>query len=164
MKRAARRRLALLIAVLALIGAVLWFGRRDYLRDPQTLTPLDTDAVTRIELTIADGAPQVFEKHGEHWWRSAPGKTRADDARLTRLAELGSAPVARWAARGAFDRARIGLQPPSATLVLNDTRLQFGGLSALDNLRYVQVGERIALVPQQYSPQIVLAMDQRAGE
>jgi hypothetical protein len=41
-------------------------------------------------------------------------------------------------------------------LLLNGTRLEYGGLTALDGLRYVRVGDQVALVPRQYSPEVTL--------
>jgi hypothetical protein len=35
-------------------------------------------------------------------------------------------------------------------------RLEYGGLTAIDDLRYVRVGDQVALVPRQYSPEVIL--------
>lgn len=158
MKRAWRNRLSLLCVTIALVAAVLWFGWRDQQRSPVELTDLDADSITRVELTIAQGAPQVFEKRDGHWWRIAPTKMRGNDERVQRLANLAATPVARWVNGNEFDPAKIGLASPAATLVLDGVHLRYGALSALDELRYVQVGDRVALVQRQYSPEITLAM------
>lgn len=158
MKRAARNRLILLCAVIALVALVLWLGARDQRAAPLTLTDLDPDSITRIELTISQQPTQVFEKSGGHWWRIAPTRKRGNDEHLQRLAKLALTPVARWANADAFDPAKVGLAQPAATLVLEGVQLRYGALSALDNLRYVSVGDRVALVPQQDSPEITLAM------
>ncbi len=156
MKRATRNLSLLAVVAAALVAAVLWLGRRDYVRDPPALTALDPAAVTRVELDIPPAVPQVFEKRADGWWRVEPGEMRASDARLQRLANLAATPVARWLAASAVDAAGAGLTPPSATLVLDGVRLRYGGLSALDELRYVRVGDKVALVPRQYSPQVML--------
>jgi hypothetical protein len=158
MKRALRNRLWLLAAVAALVAIVLWLGARDQGAAPLTLTHLDPDAITHIELTISQQPAQVFEKSSGHWWRVAPSRMRGNDEHLQRLAKLALTPVARWAHADEFDPARIGLAQPAATLVLDGVQLRYGALSALDNLRYVGVGDRVALVPQQDSPEITLAM------
>lgn len=144
-----------LIAVV-LVAAVLWAGRREYLRAPPALTPLDPAAVTRIELDLPPVAPQVFELRHGGWWRTQPSAARADDARVQRLAKLAATPVTRWLPTAGIDLARLGLDPPSATLALNDTRLEYGDLTAIDDLRYVKIGDNIALVPRQYSPEVML--------
>jgi len=158
MRRALRTRLLLLTAVIALVAIVLWLGARDERAAPLTLTDLDPDSITRIELTISRQPAQVFEKSGGHWWRIAPSRMRGNDEHLQRLAKLALTPVARWAKAGTFDPARVGLAQPAATLVLDGVQLRYGALSALDDLRYVAIGDRVALVPQQDSPEITLAM------
>ena len=158
MKRAARNRLWLFAAVIALVAILAWLGARDERGAPLTLTDLDPDAITRIELTISQQVPQVFEKSGGHWWRVSPTRARGNDEHLQRLAKLAMTPVARWANSGEFDPAKVGLAQPAATLVLDGVQLRYGALSALDNLRYVGIGDRVALVPQQDSPEITLAM------
>lgn len=158
MRRTLRNRLSLFCVVVALVAAVLWLGWRDQQRAPVELTDLDADGITRIELTIAQGTPQVFEKRDGHWWRLAPTKMRGNDERVQRLANLAATPVSRWVPAGEFDPAKIGLTQPAATLMLDGVTLRYGALSALDELRYVQVGERVALVQRQYSPEITLAM------
>ncbi|MDE2224890.1 MAG: hypothetical protein KGJ46_06430 [Xanthomonadaceae bacterium] len=153
----ANRNLAMLGAVaIALVALVLWVGRREYLRDPPAVTPLDPAAVTRIEFDIPPVAPQVFERRGDGWWRVQPSDARADDARVQRLANLAATPVSRWMAASGMDLSKVGLEHPSATLVLNGVRLEYGGLTAIDELRYVKLGDRIALVPRQYSPEVML--------
>src|SRR5581483_2006922 len=66
MKRTLRNRLLLLCAVIALAALVLWFGWRDQQRAPMALTELDPDSITRIELTIAQGAPLVAHRADEN--------------------------------------------------------------------------------------------------
>jgi hypothetical protein len=155
--RRANRNLAVLaIIAIVLVAAVLWVGRREYLRHPPMLTALDPDAVTRIELDIPVIASQAFERRADGWWRTEPSDARADDARVQRLVRLAATPVARWIPVSDITLSNVGLDHPSATLLLNGTRLEYGGLTAIDDLRYVRVGDHIALVPRQYSPEVML--------
>lgn len=156
MTRPNRNLFLLAIIAMALVAVVLWIGRREYLRDPPALTQFDPGAVKRIELDIPPVAPQVFEHRADGWWRVKPSAARADDARVQRLANLAATPIARWIPGAEVKPAKVGLAHPSATLVLDGVRLEYGGLSALDNLRYVRVGDKVALVPRQYSPEVML--------
>ncbi len=158
MRRVARQRIGLSLTVIVLVAIVLWLGLRDYRLSPPALTELDVDAISHIELVVAGTPPQIFVKRDGHWWRTTPTSMRGNDARLQRLADLAATPVARWTKQGEFDPAKIGLSSPAATLTLDGVTLHYGALSALNNLRYVAVGERIALVPRQDSPEITLAM------
>lgn len=156
MSRATRNLAILAVIAVALIAIVLWIGRRDYLRDPPALTGIDPADVTHIELDIPPLAAQVFERRANDWWRVRPSTMRADDARVQRLANLASTPVARWIPAAKITPDKVGLAHPSATLVVNAVRIEYGGLTAIDDLRYVRVGDKIALVPRQYSPEVML--------
>lgn len=164
MTRASRNLGILALIAVALVAAVLWQGRRAYLSDPSALTALDRDAVTRIGLDIPPIAPQLFEKRHGGWWRVKPSSARAEDARVQRLANLAATPVARWIPVAAITPAKVGLEHPSATLTLNGVRLEYGGLTAIDDMRYVRVGDKVALVPRQYSPEVMLTKRTTAGK
>ena len=161
MTRANHNLVVLAIVAAVLVAAVLWVGRREYLRDPPAITSLDPDAVTRVEIDIPPVAPQVFEKRHGGWWRVKPSEARADDARVQRLANLAATPVSRWMSASRMDLSKVGLAHPSATLVVDGVRLEYGGLTAIDELRYVKVGDKIALVPRQYSPEVMLTKGAR---
>jgi hypothetical protein len=154
--RADRNLAGLAIVAVMLVATVLWVGRREYLHDAPAVTPLDPAAVTRIELDIPPIAPQVFEKRHGGWWRIKPSEARADDARVQRLANLAATPVSRWMSATGMDLSKVGLEHPSATLVVDGLRLEYGGLTAIDGLRYVKSGDKVALVPRQYSPEVML--------
>lgn len=154
--RASRQLGFLATIAVVLVALVLWIGRRDYVRDPPELTALDPSGMTRVELDIPPVAPQVFEKRADGWWRVQPSSARADDARVLRLANLAATSVARWIPSSDVTPSKVGLDHPSATLVLNGVRLEYGGLTAIDDLRYVRVGDKIALVPRQYSPEVMI--------
>ena len=156
MTRATRNLGILALVAVVLVVAVLWVGRRDYLRDPPALTAIDPAEVTHVNLEVPPVEPQVFEQRHGGWWRVQPTAARADDARLDRLAKLAATPVARWLPAGEITPSQVGLARPSATLTLDGTRLEYGGLTALDDLRYVRVGDKIALIPRQYSPEAML--------
>lgn len=156
MSRASRQLVILAVIAAALVALVLWIGRREYLRDPPALTGLDPATVARIELDIPGIATQAFSKRATGWWRVNPSELRANDARVQRLANLSVTPVARWIPAAEIAPANVGLEHPSATLVLNGVHIEYGGLTAIDDLRYVRVGDKIALVPRQYSPEVML--------
>lgn len=156
MNRANRNLVALAIIAVLLVAVVLWTGRREYLRDPPAITTIDPDAVTRVELDIPPLAAQVFERRADGWWRVQPIQARADDARVQRLANLAATPVSRWMTASAISSAKVGLDHPSATLVLNGLHLEYGGLTAIGDLRYVRAADKVALVPRQYSPEVIL--------
>lgn len=156
MTRSARQLWVLASIAVVLVAAVLWVGRRAYVNDPSTLTHIAADSVTHIELDIPPTASQVFERRNDGWWRVKPSAARGDAGRIERLANLAGSPVVRWIPANEITPAKVGLATPSATLIVNGTRLAYGGLTALGDFRYVEVDQRVALVPRQYSPEVML--------
>ncbi len=152
MGRAARQRLFLLLGVAALVALAAWQWQREAAAAPGALTGLDPAAITRVTLTLQGGPPEHYAKRDDHWWRTDGTPARADDGRLDELTDIAAAPVASWRPLDDFDPARIGLARPMATLVLDDRTLHFGDTSATGPLRYVQAGDRVALVSVRYTP------------
>lgn len=156
MTRSTRHLVGLAAVAVLLIAAVLWVGRRDYVLNPPTLTGLAPTAVNKVTLRLPPLAPQSFVRRAHGWWRVQPDAARADAARIDRLAHLAATPVTRWIPATQITPANVGLEHPSATLTLDGIRLEYGGLTAIDGLRYVRVGAEVALVPRQYSPEVML--------
>lgn len=152
MKRAARQRLILLLAVLALLALALWQSQREARQAPGTLLPLDPTRISQIVLTLPGAPPLRYARRDGHWWRIGDTPARAIDSRLDTLADTAAAPVLDWRPASDFDPARIGLAPPRAVLELDGQRLEFGETSATGPQYYVRVGKRIALVPARYMP------------
>jgi hypothetical protein len=153
MKRAARRQLGLLIAVTVLFAAAWWQLRSDQLAAPGTLLPIKPDAITRVDLQVGRAPAEHYVKRDEHWWRvDQTVSARADDLRLGELVRIAAAPVQNWEPANSYDPAKIGLTPPQAKLNLDGQTLLFGGMTAIGQNGYVQVGERIGVVSLRYMP------------
>jgi hypothetical protein len=151
MKRAARRQLCFLAAVLVLLAAAWWQLRDDRMSAPGTLLTLDPNAITRVDLKIGQAPAEHYVKRDGHWWyadQTAP----ADDLRLDELVRIASAPVQNWQHADSYDPAKIGLSPPQATLDLDGQTLLFGGMTAIGQRGYVQVGQRVGIVSLRYMP------------
>ncbi|KZC19421.1 MULTISPECIES: hypothetical protein [Rhodanobacter] len=152
MKRAARQRLWLLLAVLALLLLAGWQWQRDARHAKGNLTTLDPAAVTYVALALPGAPAERYEKRDGHWWRIDGTPTRAVDARLNDLADTAAAPVLSWRPASDFETAKIGLAPPHAVLTLDGQTLEFGEASVTGPQHYVRVGQRIALVSSRYVP------------
>lgn len=150
MRRAARQRWIVLGLAVTLLALAALQYRHDQRDAPGTLLALDPGAIDTVSLQLQGQRVQSFHRRDGHWWRS--DGVRADDGRLEELTQIAQAPVAHWRAAGAFDPARIGLAPPMARLVLDGHALDFGTSAVTGPLRYVRVGQRIALVPLRYTP------------
>lgn len=153
MKRAARRQLWLLAAVVALLAAAWWQMHNDQQTAPGRLLSLDPAAITRVDLQTGNAAAEHYVKRDAHWWRIDSGTpVRADDMHLGELVRIAAAPVQSWAAASDYDPAKIGLAPPQARLDLDGQTLQFGGMTAIGQNAYVQVGQRVGIVSLRYMP------------
>lgn len=152
MRRASQQRLGLITVVAVLLAVAWWQWRHDRGMVPGTLLNIDPGAVTAISLRIGKASAEHFRKRGEHWWRVDGVARPADDGRLDELAHTAVAPVLSWRAASDFDPARIGMKPPASVLTLNGHPLAFGETSATGPQRYVQVGNRVALVSQAFTP------------
>lgn len=151
MKRRTRSTL-LLAGVVALLGAAVGVQlahERRAADDP--LLRIDTSAVRHVEVACRGCATQRFERVEGAWWMRAPLQGRADPQAIARLLAIPASPVQTRHPHGALDPRKLGLEPPQATLRLDDALLAFGTTDALRGDRYVAVGDSIALVPDRFS-------------
>jgi hypothetical protein len=152
-KRAARQQLWLLFAVIVLLAAAWWQLRNDQLSAPGTLLPLKPEAITRVDLQAGNAPAEHYVKQDGHWWRVDQARsTRADDLRLGELVRIAAAPVQNWESLDDYDPAKIGLSPSQARLDLDGQTLLFGGMTAIGQRAYVQVGQRVGTVSLRYMP------------
>jgi hypothetical protein len=152
MKRAARQRLVLLLAVVALLTWAGWQLQRDARDAPGTLLTLDPDSISHVALSFGGASTTHYEKRDGHWWQIDGKPARVDDARLADLTGIAAASVLRWRAASDFQPSKIGMAPPLAILVLDGQTLEFGETSVTGPQRYVRVGQRVALVSVRYMP------------
>jgi hypothetical protein len=152
MKRSTRQRLWLSGVAVLLVAAAAWQWQRDADAAPGTLLPQAPADISRIDLTIGNGAAEHYSRHDGHWWRDGDTAHPADDGRLDELANTAAAQVLSWRPASDFEPARIGLAPPVAVLSLDGQRLEFGETSVTGPQRYVRVGDRVALVSVRYTP------------
>lgn len=150
MRRVARQRWTVLAIALALLALAGEQYLRDQHRAPGTLLAIDPAGITEVALALPGLPAEAYRRHDGHWWK-ANGQ-RADDGRLQELTQIAQAPVVDWRPATDFDPAKIGLAPPVARLMLDGKALDFGTTAVTGPLRYVRVGERIALVPLRYTP------------
>ena len=152
MTRSSRHRLALLLAVAALLGLAFWQHQRDLRNETGNLTTLDPASIQHVSLTLGNAATLHYEKRDGHWWRNDGTPARANDARLNELTATAAAHVLSWRPASDFNVTKIGLAPPRATLELDGQTLQFGEASVTGPQHFVRVGTRIGLVSSRYMP------------
>jgi hypothetical protein len=152
-----RGRWKTLLGSLALVALVLlaWAQwRADRAAAPGTLLAIAPESVERIGIALPGQPVQHYERRDGHWWRQGAKPQRAGaNGWLDRAAAIAAAPVQRWRAVRGLDLHTLGLKPPRLTLWLNGHRLDYGTMTPFRPGRYVRVGDRIAVIPAQYTPQ-----------
>jgi hypothetical protein len=144
--------LVLFLAVLGL-ALVAWFkpGVKpvDAPRPITTgLTPEQTASLT-VERLTRD--PLRFSRRNGRWFLLADNRELpAADFQVRALLRLLEATATRYYPAGSLDLAALGLQPPQARVAMDDVDFRFGATDALKNQRYVQVGDTVYLIEDQY--------------
>ncbi|MCK9537510.1 DUF4340 domain-containing protein [Dokdonella sp.] len=154
-----RGRQLFLLAGLAVLlgGTVLWQQTRERATLADPLTHVDATSVRSLAVDCRGCTPRRYARTADGWQMTAPDRRPADMATVERLLAIARAPVRARQPRSAFDLAKIGLDPPIATLVLDGVTLAFGTTDAIDHDRYVAVGGDIALVPDRFSAALFMA-------
>jgi len=143
---------------LAMAGIVIGLGLAAWFRPglepppaPQPLTALTPAQVTRIQITRQQRPALVFARQGDGWLLAGDPPLPASPFQLNALlAILQSLPERHYPA-DTLDLRELGLDPPQATIVLDDTTtLQIGNTEPLDNMRYIRYGATIYLVADRY--------------
>jgi hypothetical protein len=151
MRRRTRTNLFLL-ATVALLGAAAFAElRRESAGANDPLTTIDPGTIRSLAIACQSCTARRFEKVDGHWLMREPKAQPANDAAVARLAAIVRAPVRYRRPAAGLDAAKLGLDPPVATLDVDGTVLKFGTTDAIRNDRYVEVGETIALVPDRFS-------------
>jgi hypothetical protein len=117
---------------------------------PQTLTALTGDGITRIQVTRNTREPLTFTRHGDNWVLAGSSELPASDIQIRSLLAILQAHSGRSYPADSLDLAAVGLEPPQATLMLDNTRFAIGLTEALDNMRYIQTGDTVFLVTDKY--------------
>ncbi|MEO6687605.1 MAG: DUF4340 domain-containing protein [Dokdonella sp.] len=151
MNRHTRTNLFLIVMVALLGFAVYAELRKEDVIATDPLTTLDPATVRTLDIACTDCKPRRFEKIEGHWRMLEPFAQPADNVRIERIVAIARAPVRFRHAAGELDAKKLGLDPPWASLRLDQTTLTFGTTDAIHGDRYVMVGGTIALVPDRFS-------------
>lgn len=117
----------------------------------ETVTPLKAEDITRIIATRPLRDDMVLERDSDgFWWIVREPRLPAETFQVNTLTRLAEQTVTRSYPASDMDLNQLELDPPRASLTLNGTRIDFGGIDALENQRYLRVDDRVKLVPDLY--------------
>ncbi len=139
----------ILLAVLAALIGVAFFEPGKEVAKTVYLTEIDPDTLDRFALD--NGENLACEKQDGHWRLAAPFKAPANEIRIRQLLN-----IAKTESRARYplkpeELAKFELDKPKAVLTLGQTRLVFGGLEPIDMLRYVQIGDTLHLIANDFA-------------
>ena len=143
-----RRWLINLLLLLAVAGLALFMWWQPGLTpDPsQRLTTIDLDSILTIRIERPNQKPVVLKKDDRGWRLHAPISARGNPENINRVLQIAAAPARPVANGQGWKASRYGLARPRARLWFNDRELRFGTIHPLNNLLYVGVGNRVALI------------------
>jgi hypothetical protein len=150
-----KRTLLNLVLFLAFLGLALvaWFKPGVKPVDaPRPITnglkPEQIDSITIKRLTRD---PLKFSRRDDRWFLLTDNRELpAADFQVRALLRLLEATATRHYPAGSLDLASLGLKPPRAQVTMDDVNFRFGITDALKNQRYVQVGDTVYLIDDQY--------------
>lgn len=155
MSRRTALNLVLLIAVGVLAAVAVFQPGVEEPPPVPTLTSRDPASVGRVRIERPDQAAVVLEKREGRWYVAEPLSLPANAFRIQSLLEVLGLASDRQFAVGDLELSRFGLEPPRATLVFDDLRLEFGDTETLSGRRYVRAGDTVHLTADRFYHQIV---------
>jgi hypothetical protein len=144
--------LALLLAAIAL-ALVAYFrpGLRPSGAPVPILSGLTPEPVDRVVVERVSREPLRFNKRDGRWFLTTKDRELpAADFQLRALLRLLQATALHHYRAGSVDLASLGLKPPRARVLMDGTNIDFGDTEALEQQRYVQVGDTVYLIDDQY--------------
>ncbi|MDR3414838.1 MAG: DUF4340 domain-containing protein [Nevskia sp.] len=133
-----RQRLNLILCVVVLgLTAAVYLSQKKEPPKGAPLTALKEEAVDRITLQHPKSADIVLEKKDGKWALTAPVQTPADPFEVKTLTGLATLETRSIIEPKEVKLADLGLDPPGFSVLLNDVKLEFGGVEPLKYRRYI---------------------------
>ena len=144
------RRWLINAVLVVVIAALAWLGLRvDDVEDAassQRISELTPSEVNRIEIT-APGLALALRRETGGWLIERPILWPANAGNIKRLLGILEQAATPVADASSTDAAALGLQPPAASWLLDDTRLDFGAINPIGERRYLLVNSKLYLLP-----------------
>lgn len=142
--------LLMLIGVLVLIAVVVYKPGIETPPENPPLTTLDAGQITGMEIVRGEDDRLALERREDGWWIVGDPALPADPIQVNSLLRLLDTRPARSYPASELELAQLQLDPAQTILRLDATELRFGGTDPLDNLRYVQLGDQVHLIQDNY--------------
>jgi len=142
-----------LVAIAIILGLLVYFkpGLEPEPAPQRLTTLLDPEEAIGIHIERITRDPLSFIKRDGHWYLTAGERELpASDFQLQDLLHLLETTSTRRYAAESVDLKAIGLEPPQATVTINDVKFLFGNTETLENNRYALVDKTVHLIDDRY--------------
>lgn len=135
----------ILLVVIAALGLFAYLEPGEKKDSPKhSIATVDTSTLETF--TLRNKADIVFEKKEGHWQLAAPFRAPTNEIRVNQLLDISKSGSEAQYTLKPEDLAKFEMDKPKATLVLGNTTLNFGGSDPINMRRYVQNGDTLYLV------------------
>jgi hypothetical protein len=148
----ARTLLNLILATVALLLVLVIFYQPGLQPEPLAppITAIPAASISSIRVTRKERTPLTFTKSATGWLLENKQGLPASEFQLRALLGILGARPGRSYPTSALDLTSAGLEPPQATLLLDDTLIYIGNTEPLEHKRYVQYEDTVYLVTDKY--------------
>ena len=137
--------------LIALIGIFIYAGNRYQAPSGfppangiSSLKPQDIDTVI---IETPNNKQVVLRNTGNQWLFEKPVQWPADNTTVERLTSIVQSKSDSRLPVDEIELAALGLDSPQVTLILNDTRIEFGTTNNIGQRRYVKIAATVYLLP-----------------
>jgi len=137
--------------LIALIGIFIYAGNR-YQADSgfppvNSISSLKPQDINTVIIETPNNNQVVLRNAGNQWLFEKPVQWPADNTTVERLTSIVQGESVSRLPADEIDLATFGLDSPQVTLILNDTRIEFGTTNNIGQRRYVKIAATIYLLP-----------------
>jgi len=147
-----RTLLNLILACVALLLGLVVFYLPGLEEGPVAppISDLSADSISSIRVTRKERMPLTFSKTASGWQLLQEQALPASEFQLRSLLGIPGTRPARSYPVSALDLGSAGLEPPQATLLLDDTLIIIGNSEPLERKRYIRLDDTVYLVNDIY--------------
>jgi hypothetical protein len=144
--------LGLAVLALALVLVVVYRPGLEPEAVPQPIiTGLAPDAVVSITVTREPREQLTFTRQADRWYLfTGAHELPAAEFQVNALLRLLQTTTETRYPAASLDLVQLGLEPPLATVTFNEQEFRFGATEALQQRRYVLIGNSVYLIADKY--------------
>ncbi len=142
--------LALVAVVTALILLAVYEPGIQAPEEPERLTGKQATTVQRLRMQRPDQPDMRFEKRAAAWHMLEPYQLPANSLRVGAIPDIVEAASQAQFPAESLALERFSLDPPNASLFVDDIRIDFGGSEQLSAMRYVLLDDTVHLINDRF--------------